>query len=306
MNSFPGNLVRWGAAGLAVFLAGWPSASAAPEPEVSKAGVQFLSGYSGNGRLLFFAHPQDDLQEERYVSEGSMTLDFDFVSFGERWSIRSRFMLLADMGTSVAEDLPFSPKETTYEIHPFVEYQRGSWLGRFGWSHVCQHLIYKDHEEPWYITAGSNNVPPDVYYNRLLLGAGRREIRPELLRQALFGEGTTPPRVIWYMEAGGYLHSLPGMDEESLYGGNDWVADGVADLRLRLFTADRWALFANSRTQVLLDGDDDFYARELVQVEVVFDSKGFGSSVYAGWHVLDEHPRDDKEGLVEVGGMFYF
>ncbi len=288
----------------AMLLAGAAQAEELEPVAPASGGVQFLSGYSGIGRLEFYSH-QDDLQDERYVTEGAMTMDFDLVSAGERWSVRSRFMLLADLGSSVTQNLPFSPKETMYEFTPYGEYQRGTWLARFGWDHVCQHLIYKDNEEPWYTVEGSN-IPPDVYYNRLFVGAGRRESRPEILRQAFFQEGGIPTRVIWYFEAGGYLRSLPGVDDESLYGDNDWVGDGLADIHLLLHAADRWLLFVNSRTQVLLDTGDEFYTRERLQLEAVFDSRGFGSAVYAGWHVLDEHPRDSKEGMTELGAVFYF
>lgn len=300
--------LRWIVAGFSVAAAGMFPASAPAAPAAPAAGVRFLSGFSGQGRLEYFANQQDDLQEERYVTEGAVELDFVFVSFGERWAVRSRFCLAADLGDSVTENLPFSPKDVAYEIRPFAEYQRASHLYRFGWEHVCQHLIYKDHEEPWYIVAGSNDVPPDVYYNRLFVGAGRREIRPEILWQTSFGKegGAAPPRAIWYVEAGGYLRSVSGMDADSFYGGNDWVADLTADLRLRVFTADRWMLFATSRTQLLLDGEDDVFARERLRLEAVFDSRAFGSSVYLGGHVVDEHPRDSKEGIVELGAAFYF
>lgn len=309
MNRCLLNLARWSGAWIVAWAACQPPAWAAPEPEVPADSVRFFSEFSGTGRLLFFANHQDELQEDRFLTEGAMALDFNFISFADKLSLRSRFTLLANMGTSVAENLPFSPKETAYEITPFVEYRKTAHLVRFGWNHVCQHLIYKDNETPWYVAAGSNNVPPDVYYNRLFLGAGRREIRPEILRQVFFGGregGPVPPRVIWYVEAGGYLRSLPGMDEESLAGGNEWTADLTADLRLLLHAADRWLLFANSRTQVLLDTDEEAYARELVQLEAAFDSRGFGLSLVLGAHLLDEHPRDSKEGIIELGAVSYF
>ena len=289
-------------AGFVVGSMGALPAQAEPEPAAPEDGLRFLSDFSALGRLGFFSE-QDELQKERYVSEGAMALDFDLVSVGERWSLWSRFMFLADLGKSIADNLPFSPKEMAYEISPFVEYRRASYLYRFGWSHVCQHLIYKDNEEPWYLNEGSN-VPPDVYWNRLYLGAGRAEIRPEVFRESTFG--AAPPRLIWYLEVGGYLQSFPGLDNDSLYGSNDWVADARADVRLRLLSGGKWALFANSLTHVLLDGADEWFTREQLQVEVAFDSRGYGSSIYAGWHVVDEHPRDGKEGMLEIGAAFYY
>ena len=278
------------------------AAFAAPEiPE----GWQWLSGCNGEGRLEFFGNRQDELQRERYVTAGTMMLDFNVLSLGERWALRSRFQLLADLGTSVAQNLPFSPKETTYGFSPFIEHQRGVGLVRFGWDHTCQHLIYKDTKEPWYKVVGSN-LPPDVYYNRIYAGAGHREVRPEIMRQACFSAEMPAPRVTWYLEAGGYLRSLPGMNDDSLYGGNDWVGDLTGDLRLRVFTGDRWVLFANSHTQCLLDSADKVYSREQLQVEAIFDSRGFGSALYAGWHVLDEHPRDSQESMTVLGAAFYF
>ena len=290
-----------------LLVAGCVAASAYGAPDEKPMGrdIRLLSDFSALGRLGFFSE-QDELQNERYVSEGAITLDFDLVSVGERWSLWSRFTFLADLGKSIADNLPFSPKEMTYEISPFVEYRRAAHLYRFGWNHVCQHLIYKDHEEPWYVTAGSNAVPPDVYWNRLYLGAGRAESRPEVYRESLFGADAAPPRLIWHLEVGGYLQSFPGLDDESLYGYNDWVADAKADMRLRLYGTPRWAVFANSLTHVLLDGENEFFTREQLQLEVAFASKGYGSSIYAGWHVVDEHPRDSKEGMVEFGAAFYY
>jgi hypothetical protein len=275
-------------------------------PAPSRSRVEFLSGVNGSGGLVFYGNRQDAVQEERYVTGGGVALDFVLASSGERWSVRSAFTLSADLGKSVAQNLPFSPIETAYEIRPYVEWPRGVWLARAGWAHACQHLVYKDHEEPWYTVEG-NNVPPDVYYNRLFIGAGSRAIRPEVLRETWFNRaGPVPAHVLWYVEAGGYIRSLPGMDRESLYDGNNWVADLAGELRWLLWAGKRWLLFAASHTQVLLDAGDKGYFRERLRLEAVYDSRGFGSTFYAGAHVLDEHPRDSKEGLLELGGMFAF
>lgn len=314
MNLFHTNLFRWGGLWIVAVMthlflvpAVASSVSNSPPESGQSSSVQFLSEFNGTGRLLFFANQQDELQQERFLTEGSLTLDFNFVSFKEKLALRSRFTLLADMGRSVAENLPFSPKETAYEITPFGEYQTESHLVRLGWNHVCQHLVYKDNDRPWYTIEGSN-LPPDVYYNRLFVGVGRREIRPEIMWKTFFAKesGAVLPRMLWYLEAGGYIRSLPGMDEESLVGGNDWTADLTAEIHFLLYAADRWLLFANSRTQVLLDVDDDLFARELLQLEVAFNPRGFGLSLVLGAHVFDEHPRDSKEGLVEWGAISYF
>ncbi len=290
----------------AVFAAAAPRPApgeTAPEPAAS--GVRFLTDMAAAGRLAFFDRQQNDLQDMRYVTEWAMTFDFGAVSFGEHWAIRSRVTLLANLGTSVAQNLPFSPNETTYQFSTFGETRRGAWLGRFGWEHACQHLTYKDHEDPWYTLEGSN-VPPDVYYNRIFLGAGHLVSRPELLRRTAFREGVRPPRLFGYVEAGGYLRSLPGMDEESLHDGNAWVADLRADVHWLLLARPRWLLLASSHAHAWLDTDDELYIRERLQLEAVLDSRGFGTSLYAAWHALDEHPRDSKEDLVEVGATFYF
>ncbi len=312
MNLLPEGVGRRGCAGLVSMLAGlWPAlALAAPgasTPAAPADTVQYLSEFSGSGRLLFFTNQRDEFQRERFVTEGAMTLDFSFVSIAEKLSLRSRFTLLADMGSSVADNLPFSPKETAYDLTPYVEYQREALLCRFGWNHTCQHLIYKDDKSPWYADE-DRPITPDVYYNRLFLGVGSRAIRPEIMRKTFFREGPDAalPHVLWYLEAGAYIRSLPGMDDESLTGGNDWTADLAAEVHVRLLAADRWVLFAKSRTQVLLDVDDDAYSRELVQLEAAFDAKGYGLSLLLGMHVLDEHPRDSKEGVLEIGIATFF
>ena len=291
--------LRWLVLAGGIATAAWGAPEAAP----ADGEIRLLDDFSTIGRLGFFANQADELQKDRYVTEGTILLDFDLLSVGERWSLWSRFGLIIDLGKSVADNLPFSPKEMAYEFSPFVEYRRDAHLVRFGWNHACQHLIYKDNEEPWYLYEGSN-VPPDVYWNRLYVGAGRAEIRPEVFRESAFG--AAPPRLLWYLEVGGYLQSFPGMDDDSLYGSNDWVADVRADVRLRLLARGKWALYANSLTHVLLDGEDEFFTREQVQLEVAFDSRGYGSSIYAGWHAVDEHPRDGKEDMLEFGASFYY
>ena len=91
---------RWTIA--AGVVAGWVAMAAGGE-------IRPLDDFSAVGRLGFFSNHDDGFQEDRYVSEGTVLLDFDLLSVGERWSLWSRFGLVVDLGISVADNLPFSP-----------------------------------------------------------------------------------------------------------------------------------------------------------------------------------------------------
>ena len=153
------------------------------------------------------------------------------------------------------------------------------------------------------------DIPPDVYFNRLYAGAGLLESRRELLKSTFLGAAAPEkkPRLIWYAEAGWYLRSLGGwLDEESLSGDNPWAYDLKLDLMTPLRVRKAYALFAASRTHVLFDTLDSTYWRERLELETFFASRGFGSSVFLAWNAVDEHPRDSREGLFELGARFFF
>ena len=96
------------------------------------------------------------------------------------------------------------------------------------------------------------------------------------------------------------------MDADSLYGGNDWTADLKLDVMIPLRLRRTYALFAASRAHVLFDTDADAFGRERLELESFFASRGFGSSVFLAWNAVDEHPRDSREGLFELGARFFF
>lgn len=292
---------------LTMLAAAWPGRAGADAILHKRDTGSFLPGFSGGGHLLYFLDQQDELQEDRFVTEGFMELDFEILS-RDCLQLRMRFEMTAGMGQSVAKNLPFSPKEMAYAINPFVEYLSGGLMYRAGLVHACQHLIYKDNEEPWYLEEGVD-IPPDIYFNRLYAGVGRQEARRERLTAAYLGAAAPErkPRLVWYAEAGGYLRSLGGlMNADSLYGGNNWVADLKLDVMIPLRLRRTYALFAASRTHVLFDTDSDAFWRERLELESFFTSRGFGSSVFLAWNALDEHPRDSREGLFELGARFFF
>lgn len=296
---------------LSVFAACLAGAAAAQTEPAAPAprSVDFLCDFRGEGNLAYFLAQQNDYQEDRFVTEALVELDFGLVSWADRrWTFRSRFALLTGMGQSVAENLPFSPKEMAYDINPYVEYRTETLLADFGWLHACQHLIYKDHTSPWYLEDGLD-LPPDVYYNRLYAGLGRPEARREILWQTFFGPDSAArkPRWIWHAEVGGYLRSLGSfMDEESLSGGQDWSADLKADVMLPLLVRPAFALFAANRAHLLLDTDNETFWRDRLELEAFFASHAYGFSTFLAWNAVDEHPRDSREDLVEFGGRFFF
>ena len=156
-----------------------PARADAP-PAPAAPAVAFLSDFRGGGSLLHFLNRSGEIQKDRYVTEGVVELDFSLADWARGPDLRMRFSLVTGMGRSVAENLPFSPKEMTYEIHPFLEHRTPRLLCTFGLQHVCQHLIFKDYEEPWYLREG-HEQSPDVYYNRLHAGIGTPESRRDLL-----------------------------------------------------------------------------------------------------------------------------
>ncbi|NCD22469.1 MAG: hypothetical protein EOL90_05970, partial [Spartobacteria bacterium] len=89
---------------VAGWVAGWGAVAAGGE-------IRLLDDFSTVGRLGFFSNHDDEFQDDRYISEGTVLLDFDLLSVGERWSLWSRFGFIVDLGKSVADNLPFSPKE---------------------------------------------------------------------------------------------------------------------------------------------------------------------------------------------------
>lgn len=285
-----------------------PASEEAAPAEAPAEGVAFLADYRGGGYLLYFLNRRGEFQKERFVTEGAMELDFSLAAWPGGTDARLRFAIITGMGRSIAQNLPFSPKEMEYEIHAYVEHRTPRWLFSLGWLHACQHLIYKDDEIPWY-EEYETDIPPDVYFNRLHAGVGSPEFRRDALVQTLLGPNarSTAPRVIWHIEAGGYLRSLGGwMDSESLYGDNDWAWDVKAELILPLKTRASWALCAASRNHLLLDTRDKAAWRSRLELEAFFARRGYGSSVFLTWNAVDEHPRDSRKGLLELGARFFF
>ena len=281
----------------------------AGEAGSARTPLAFLSDFRGGGHLLYYFNHPDAAREERFVSQGGMEVDFSFVSRPDRWHARLRFEILAGMGESVAENLPFSPKEMAYDINPYLEYRAGGRTIRAGLAHMCRHLIYKDDETPWYLEEGTN-FPSDVYFNRLYAGIGSAEAQAEERWQTLLrsdGDRAQFPRAIWRAEVAGYLRSLGGlMDAESLSGGNDWQADAKVDLMLPLRVRPACAWFAASRTQVLFDTHFEPTWIERLELEAIFANREYGTSIFLAWNVVDEHPLDSREELVELGARFFF
>jgi hypothetical protein len=293
---------------LAIALLLGVSSAMAAEPAPAGNAIRFFSHHNADAYLLYFFGQDGSVQKERFVTEGALHLEFSLASWNEGDDLAAVFHIVTGMGDSVTDNLPFSPKEMAYELSPVFQHRGPEWLYRAGWVHACQHLIYKDDANPWYL-AEDSSIPPDLYYNRLFLGFGTPEARPEVLRQTFLvgNPGARAPWLIWYGEGGYYLRSLGDLIEpDSLYDHNDWAMDFKADIGVPIWKSQSAVLIAGSHTHLLFDTDSDTYLRESLELAAHFASTGYGTSLVLGNRVVDEHPRDSKEGVWEIGVRFYY
>ena len=155
-----------------------------------------------------------------------------------------------------------------YGLTPFIEHRGDNLIYRYGWNHACYHLTYKDNPAPWYLNEGAE-IEPDVFYNRLFAGVGTPTVRRRNRVEQAFAN-TDQKQLTWYAEGGYYLQELGGIvDDESLYGGNDWEWDLRFDAMYPLWIGESTALFANNSFALLGDGEGDTYSRDLVELELV-------------------------------------
>ncbi|MFC1497290.1 hypothetical protein ACFLS1_02300 [Verrucomicrobiota bacterium] len=272
--------------------------------------VQWLSGYHSDSSLRFFFNRESGLEEDRFGSEADIRLQYIILSWQERLRLCFDVRLISVMGESIADNMPFSPMELSYHATPFIEYVRPGIIYRIGWNHACDHLVYKDNPDPWYQDEELNDMEPDIYYNRFFVAAGSPTIRRIVHRENICRDNNNKwgmGRFVWYAEAANYIRSIGSMsDSDFLYGGNDWRWDFILKLRYPLFVGKSFALLANNRTVLLLDGDDETYWRDLLELELMLTGGRCGMSFFAGINLLDEHPYDSREGLGEVGFRFFF
>ena len=277
-------------------------------PPSSTNRIQFLPSCYVDGYLIYFANQRSKFDEKRFVGEGGAFMEFDVLAVGDT-SMFWDFRLNSRMGKSATSDLPFAIQEVNYALVPLIERPVDDWLWRFGFDHSCYHLVRKTNETPWY--AESDAVPlNDVYYNRLFLDIGSQSARPAVWRrqnqEAARGQ-IRPSRLAWTVEGGYYLRDFFNViSKDSLYKGNDWIWDAGAQIKCALFRHQLAVLAATSETQLLGDKDRDIYWREKVGLELTFLRGGFGSRLFVNANPLDEHPRDSREGIVEMGATFFF
>ncbi len=259
----------------------------------------------GGGYLEFFANQQDEFDEDRYVSEGGLEADIFLVRFSPRTHLVWRITCSTGMGEATTSGLPFSVQEVRYALMPLVEY-KSRILIRAGLDHGCDHLILKDTEDPWYIRDG-RQVLRDVYDNRLFVGVGSVSQRRATWREMERNADHEAPGWTHYAEAGYYLQELFGwIAEDALNEGNNWWWDLVYDLRCRLWGGSAGSLFALNRLHVLLDRNEDLYWRDSIGIEYQPSGTGVGTAWALSWHVIDEHVRDSREGVVALSGRFFF
>lgn len=269
-------------------------------------GLDLFPQYYGELSIKFFQGQSRPLQEHRYVSEETVSLELALARRGAL-SVFCNVDLLTGMGDSVARYLPFSPIDTSGHVSAILEYEHDENLYRLGWHHTSDHLVYKDGSRPWYLNEGAG-IEPDVYYNRAFMAAGSGLIRRPVLHDAIFGErseGLASP--IWYVEAAWYVRHLFGlMDSRSLSGGHDWSWDFETELRYPIRIGGSYALVLGNRTVVMIDGAGRAYWRDTAELEALLNWGGYGTSLFLSATPIDEHPRDSREGLYALGARVFF
>lgn len=293
--------ISWGLLALMVLVSGVSG------EKVEGSGFRAFPRCYGTGTLYYFLNHRDDMREERFVAGGGLTLECVALAKDDRFLLIMDVDLLSGTGDSVAANLPFSPMEVSYGLGLFFEYLWGRCLLRAGWDHTCDHVVFKDHPDPWYEVAG---VETDVFYNRPFVGVGSQTMRPQEQRRVYLGGRTKGERVsplIWYAELGYYMRSAFGArNDDVLFNGNDWTWDAKVNLGLVAWRCDRIAVLLSNRAHLLLDTDGKTFWRDTAELSVLLGKGEAGLSFYAGSHLVDDHPRDGKEEMWEIGARLVY
>ena len=268
-------------------------------------GVRPFPGYYHDLAFYGFANQKDEFHRNRYVSELDLSMDYRIFSVGERSTLLWDLALMTGMGEARDSHLPFASYEIAYRLGPWFEYVRNDRLYRIGWDHGCSHLVHKDGPHPWYEDASGNPLLSDVYYNRAFVGYGTPWIRPQVYRERAAADPDARRRwgpSAWYFEAGYYLRSFFDIiDQGSLYEGNDWAWDARAEWRYPVRVGRSFVLSLTNEARVLLDTGASTYWTDRCGLEAWFTGGALGTGLFIRGSLIDEHPRDSKDRIIEAG-----
>lgn len=278
-------------------------------PGDSDSDWEYLSGHYTETVLNFYMNQRGPIEKFRFVTGLGMSIEYIVASKGETDLVFVNPVLIAGMGRSVAPYLPFAPIEMEYTIKSFWEGRRDDMLYRAGYEHTCFHIIHKA-MDAWYAYGGASEFAPDVSYNRLFAGAGSRHARRQLRREAYLSR-KAPARpadsILWYVEGGYYVREIFGIvDGNALYGDQDYQWDVAATVGYPLVIRKNFALVLSNWIRLLIDIDGETYWQDRAQLELFLGDNPVGTSFFFAGTPLDQHPRDAKEGLLEIGGRFAF
>lgn len=279
------------------------------QPGTSDSEWEYLSGHYTETALNFYMNQRGPIEKFRYVTRLSMSLEYMVASRGETDLVFVNPALIAGMGRSVAPYLPFAPIEMEYTIKSFWEGRRDNMLYRAGYEHTCFHIIHKA-MDAWYAYGGASEFAPDVFYNRLFAGAGSRHSRRQLQREAYLSRKAPcrpADRLLWYVEGGYYVREIFGiLDGNALAGDQEYQWDLAVTVGYPLVIRDHFALVLSNWTRLLIDTRGGTYWQDRAQLELLLGDNPVGTSFFLAGTPLDQHPRDAREGLLEIGGRFTF
>lgn len=265
--------------------------------------LEWFNDLSGDFSFQSFNNPSTELQKARYQGKAILGTEFSIVNL-KAYSLFGDLHMATTTSDSTIRGLGISPMDITYATSMFGEYKSGGLLYRLGWSHACDHVIWKG-EDAWY---DEHDLPRDVFYHKVYLAAGTQTVRPIVQAKQIFDneKRSLLERLVWYTEVACFIRSLGSIDKETLYCANNWQWQFTGELRYPLFAASKAAIFFNTRTVLLLDTSSRICWRESLQLEMFFRPGKFAASLFAGWYPIDEHPRDSLDGMTELGIRFVF
>ncbi len=245
--------------------------------------------------------------EQRYLLESNTNLDISLVGFKDFLYLNCEVEFQTGMGRNQGENVLFDPAEINYGIVPILEFNLKPINLQLGMNHHCFHEI-------------DQKVDPTVYWNRVFIAAGSKNMRQADYWNALkTDEGWLwKNRYSWFISSGFYVTKFGGIISKSaLNGANDRKFEMTCQGRFTPFHSRYWlyslvgeTMIGTWRNDSLTDGDSELFWQQRLGIEILLRKGKRGSLVFADLF-FDEMPivgnreRFSKDRLLQLGFRFF-